>query len=702
MDDRTVKLIISATFTAEPLDSVLSFWMNKLGLLSEQTYAPFNQVFQQLLDSTGLFAGNDNGANISLVRLEDIDPDEIETDLSLQGVSNGPDADSESRNTDDLIAAVRTAAARDAVAHIVCLCPGNPTSDASLLERRTRFEKTFSQSLSGIAGVYTITTADILEAYPVNTYFDSVGASIGQIPYTPLFFAALGTTIARMFVSISRPPYKVVVLDCDQTLWSGISGEDGPLGVVIDSPRRTLQQFFVDQQRHGMLLCLCSKNTEKDVWSVFDQNPDMVIKKDHFTSWRINWQAKSENLRSLAHELKLGLDSFLFIDDSAIECAEVRANCPDVLVLQLPDKTEQIPRYLRHIWTFDKCNTTDEDQQRARFYKEDAPRERLQSATPSFEEFLSKLNLVVHFSEADEDDIPRMAQLCERTNQFNLSGHKWSEEGLIKALRYNEFNALVVRVKDRFGDYGFVGLILYRRRTDSILIDTFLLSCRALGRGVEHRMIQKLGQICSDLGLESIVLPYEVRPRNEPIRTFLYGIRTDSVELPDGDFQVSLSVRSALELPAPDAPPAVRAAPDSVSELKHAANSAADFEQTRTIYSRIAGELNEPEKILYAIESRMKMPRQEMTSTFDSPLTPSEIALADIWSNVLLINRIGRTDNFFELGGDSLKAVMLLSRIYSVFKVRLSVLDFFEGPTVSELAEAIDRIARNRNNATSL
>ncbi|MFM7794421.1 MAG: HAD-IIIC family phosphatase, partial [Microcystis panniformis] len=198
----------------------------------------------------------------------------------------------------------------------------------------------------------------------VENYYDPYGEELGNIPYTLAFFAALGTILARKILALTNSPYKVIVLDCDNTLWHGVCGEDGVKGVKIDAPFRALQEFIIAEQAAGKLICLCSKNQPEDVFAVFEQHPDMLLKVNHLVNWRINWQKKSQNLQSLAEELQLGLDSFIFIDDNPVECGEVRANCPEVLTLQLPEDCNHIPRFLEHIWAFDKLKTTQEDRQR--------------------------------------------------------------------------------------------------------------------------------------------------------------------------------------------------------------------------------------------------------------------------------------------------------------------------------------------------
>ena len=212
-----------------------------------------------------------------------------------------------------------------------------------------------------------------------------------HIPYTPECYAAIGTALVRTIFNLKKDPFKVIVLDCDNTLWKGVCGEDGPLGVEVTAPYRALQEFMIGQMNAGMLLCLCSKNNEKDALDVFDQRTDMLLKPEHLVSWRINWKSKSENIKSLAKELNLGLDSFIFIDDNPVDCADVKINCPSVLTLQLPRNTELLSSFLNHIWAFDHMGSTEEDQNRTRMYQESTQRQQYFEQSVSLKDFVKGL-----------------------------------------------------------------------------------------------------------------------------------------------------------------------------------------------------------------------------------------------------------------------------------------------------------------------
>jgi len=384
--DQTIA--ITSTFTAEPVAESLDYWMKDLGVQAEIEFAPYNQVFQQLLDPASLFGRNQSGLNVILLRLED-----WERSANPGAAGNG--REEVERNAAEFVAALRSAAGRGSIPHLVCLCPSSSrvTNEDGQAEFYHGMEKSLASELEAVPGVYLLTMADLSRWYPVEDYYDASGDELGHVPYTPVFFTALGTAVARKFHALKKPAYKVIVLDCDNTLWSGVCGEDGPKGVRLDAPYVTLQKFMRAQHETGMLLCVCSKNNEPDVHEVFAQRLEMPLRAEHFTAWRINWRPKSENLKSLARELGLGLESFILVDDNPVECAEVEARCPGVLTLHLPEEPGRIAGFLEHCWIFDHLKLTTEDRRRTEMYRQNQQREQLRAHSPSLADFLTGLDL---------------------------------------------------------------------------------------------------------------------------------------------------------------------------------------------------------------------------------------------------------------------------------------------------------------------
>ncbi len=264
------------------------------------------------------------------------------------------------RNATEFVAALKAAAACGSVPFLICVCPASPRAltDRELAQSVREAQQLIEKEVAGSAGSYLLLPEELHRWYPIANYHDEAAEELGHIPYAQRFFTALASGVVRKYHVLKRRAYKVIVLDCDNTLWSGVCGEEGPGGIGLDDAQRALQDFMRQQRDSGMLLCLCSKNNEEDVQAVFSERSDFPLRMTHFAGWRLNWSPKSANLKSLAEELKLGLESFIFLDDNPVECAEVQANCPEVLTLQLPDDPGQLPEFLNHCWAFDHLSVT--------------------------------------------------------------------------------------------------------------------------------------------------------------------------------------------------------------------------------------------------------------------------------------------------------------------------------------------------------
>jgi FkbH-like protein len=657
-------LAVSATFTAEPLAETLAFWLKELDLRYQVRFAPYNQVFQQLLDPSSLLAGNRHGINVLLLRFEDwlrfkpaAPPAELEADLC------------------QLIALIESAGRISATPLIVAICPASPGLAAHAARR---IEALAAERLAGLPSVHLITPSAVDELYPVADPHDPHADELGHVPYVPEYFAALGTILARRIHALRVAPYKVIALDCDDTLWNGICGEDGPEGVVLDEPRRALQEFMLAQRSAGMLLCLATKNNPEDVEETFRVHPDMPLRLEHFTATRINWEPKPRNLAALADELELGLDSFIFIDDNIKESSEVQANCPEVLSLTLPPDPADIPRFLLHVWAFDHLRITEEDRQRNELYAQRIERGRAEKQAASLSEFLASLHLEVRIAPMTEDQLPRVSQLTYRTNQMNFSTLRRSEGEIRELIDSGAAECLTVHVADRFGSYGLTGVIIHAVTGDALAIDTFLLSCRALGRGVEHRMLARLGEIALERGCPFLEARYRRTQRNAPALLFLESI---AARLPQADGLL-------FRIPAPAAA-ALAYVPNGTRRPAPAEPGPTRIDRKTVDYERIAEELSDPARLL----AHMRAARRPRPSNgaAAAPRTDLEARLARIWADTLGVDSLGIHDNFFDLGGHSLLAVELLARVRKELGIELSLEVVYSGDfTVAELAKAIE------------
>jgi FkbH-like protein len=684
-----LKIEVASTFTAEPIREPLDFWMQELGFDAIIEFAPYNQVFQELLDPGSLLSRNDHGINIVLLRVEDW------LRFDREGADgNGGRAQLE-RNAHELVGSLRGAASRSSAQFLLAFCPASPSALGNP-EQRSRLEAIELQiiaELADLANVCVLKTGDVTSKL-TSDYHDARRDEIGHIPYTPLCFAALATELARRIHPLRKPPYKVIALDCDNTLWKGVVGEEGVHGIAITAPFRNLQKFVVDKAANGFLISLCSKNEERDVLEVFDQRPDMVLSREHLVSWRINWAPKSDNLRSLAHELNLGLDSFVFIDDNPVECAEVRANCPEMVTLLLPPDDE-IDRFLGNIWALDRLKITTEDTQRTAMYQEEAERRRYMHEAPNFDDFLAGLDLNVVIAEPSHERIARVAQLTQRTNQFNFTTVRRTE-GEFRQLSESGKECRFVEVSDRFGAYGLVGVMIYSLASDALQLDSFLLSCRVLGRGVEHRMFNELAEIAREHKRDSIEAKVIFTKKNLPARNFLESIGSEFACPIEGGLFYRIPVDHASRLKPSQAVPHTESGDEDRSTSPSSASSKAIVKVPP--YERIASSLSSPEQVLAVLEARAKerRPRPALSEGLAVPGTETEARLAKFWAELLRYEAVGVHDDYFELGGTSLLAVDLFMKIENEFGVRLPLTSIIEAPTVCLMASLLsDRDSRD-------
>jgi FkbH-like protein len=638
------QILIGATFTATPLEETLQFWVTELALPHQIGFAPYQQLFQTLISPASAFASNARGVNVALFRLEDL----------------GDGLPEIEEHADELADALITSSKDSRVPLIASLCP--PSSRFLETDEHQRFaERVEARLLAKLANqphLHIVSANRTIARYQVTEIEDPTAERTGHVPYHPSFFTALGTEISRIAAASERKPLKVIAFDCDNTLWSGVCGEDGPQGVEIDAGRRALQKSLLEQKQAGVLLAIASKNNEADVRETFAIHPEMILRWGDIVAHRINWDSKSQNLLELAVELNLGLDSFVFLDDDSKECAEVRSELPEVATLQIPHRTQGLARFLDHAWIFDRLDaTTAEDRQRSKLYAEQVQRTRFERQANDLREFLAGLRLEILFAPVTAETLPRAAQLTQRTNQMNFTLHRFSEAELKSALDSGSLEAFTVSVSDRFGSYGLVGIALFRDHGDAFTLEDFLLSCRALGRGVEHKMLAHVAGVAANRGHDTLKVNVRRGPRNQPAFHFLESV---GVSVPSSDQPTELELRIAdlqtLEFPGNIAVP-----------LAGATTSAPQVRQqkdARTVdWERIAGSLQTAAQIGEAIRQRRRQSGISHREIGTPPRTELQSRLAGIWCDLLGLDAVGIEEDFFDLGGHSLLAVQLLSRI---------------------------------------
>ncbi|MCP4146321.1 MAG: HAD-IIIC family phosphatase, partial [bacterium] len=507
-----VQLVVSSTFSDQLIEEYVRYWGSEYDMEIELRFTPYNQVFQELLKEDGMLSEN-TGINLLLVRFEDW--------LRDDQLSDGERCEKLGRNFDQITALLRSKP-REApyfagVFPVARHMNYSPRITEYIEEMNTRWK----EMLETTPGIYVIDFTKMRNYYEMEEEFDPIKDREAHMPFSDEYYAAMGTMIARKIHTYKKNNYKVIALDIDNTIWKGIVGEDGIEGINVTAPYKELQKFMLEKYEEGMLLTLCSKNNEDDVWQAFEKNPEMQLKKEHFAAWRINWKLKSQNLKEIARELNLSPKSIIFLDDNPAECLEVETNAPEILVLELPAETTEIPGYLKQVWEFDRLKVTEEDKNRNMMYSTEKERKEAAGQMETLEKFLEGLQLKIKISPLTTQQVPRFAQLTQRTNQFNLSTIRRSETQIKTLLEDENHTSLVVEARDRFGDYGIVGGVIVKKKQDHYFIDTFLLSCRILGKTIEDAILIHLQELCQEEDVSQLKAKFYPTSRNIPFREFI-------------------------------------------------------------------------------------------------------------------------------------------------------------------------------------
>ena len=342
-------------------------------------------------------------------------------------------------------------------------------------------------------GVYVLDYDALVARHGRATWSDPHKDLAMRVPLRPESFGWLADEFLRVLRPLSGRVCKAIAIDLDNTLWGGVVGEDGAGGIKLGgdypgSAYRAVQQQLRVLSSRGILLTICSKNNPDEALAVLRDHPDMLLRPDDFAAMRINWADKAANLRELAAELNIGVDSFAFFDDNPAERQWVRAQLPDVTVIDPGPDAVHFADALRRTAVFERLSLSDEDRARANQYRAQRHRADAAAAT-SVDDFLRSLEMVAALADVTPSTLTRVAQLTQKTNQFNVTTRRYTEEQITRLAGVPGTAVRTVRMADRYGDNGLVGVLIANASGDRCVIDTLLLSCRVIGRGVETLML---------------------------------------------------------------------------------------------------------------------------------------------------------------------------------------------------------------------
>lgn len=347
---------------------------------------------------------------------------------------------------------------------------------------------------------------------------------------------------------------KCIVVDLDNVMWGGVVGEEGLEGIKIGPTPEG--RPFMEFQRHllslfdrGVILAINSKNNPDDVKNVFQHHPHMVLKENNFAAVRVNWNDKISNMRSIAQELNIGLDSMVFFDDDKLNREMVRHALPDVLVVELHDDPAQYVSDLHGVNQLNTLTITEEDLVKGRMYTEQRQRHELEQSATDITEYLKGLEMAVIIEEANSFTIPRIAQLTQKTNQFNVTTRRYHEEDIKTFLHHGNYRIYSIHVKDKFGDNGITGLAIVETGKAVWRIDTFLLSCRVIGRRVEEVLLSHVVDQARTNDVQTLVGEFIPTQKNSIARDFYKKNGFMSVEVENAGERWAFDLKNGIEAP---------------------------------------------------------------------------------------------------------------------------------------------------------
>lgn len=374
---------------------------------------------------------------------------------------------------------------------------------------------------------------------------------LGKIIHSRQAIEALENEIRHTLEVIMRVPKKLLLLDLDNTLWGGLAGECDHHPIELSEEKKgmvykDLQRVIYAMKSKGVMLGIVSKNNVQDAMNVISRHPHMVLHEEDFVAMKINWNPKSENIRAIAEELNIGLDSIVFFDDNELEREEIRSLLPEVTVPDFPKQSEKLATVMEQIYQdyFEKVIVTAEDGHKTEQYLQESQRKQWkeQHYATDYRGYLQSLQIQVYQEDAIQNS-DRILQLLNKTNQFNLTTHRYEMPELLEQMQQGNKTYYAFRVTDRFGDAGIVGIIGVLDQEDAAIIDDFVMSCRVMGRQIEACMLDLVETDLKEQGKETVYASYLQTAKNQPVVNFYDEMGYQMLEqTEEGEKKYSLSL----------------------------------------------------------------------------------------------------------------------------------------------------------------
>ncbi len=406
----------------------------------------------------------------------------------------------------------------------------------------------------GFENLFVFPLNEIIQKMGTDEFYSDKMWYLGGMKYSMKAQNKIVAEMNRIKKALQKKRKKCLVLDLDNTLWGGVIGEDGADGIELSEFKegaryKDFQKRIMEIKNLGVLLAICSKNNYDDAIEVINSHPHMVLKEEDFVSLKINWEQKAKNISEIASELNIGTDSLVFIDDNPVERESVRMLMPEVAVPEFPKDTAELSKFIRGVYEeyFYTVDFTDEDRNKTEMYRQNNMREREKSAAGDLESFLKGLQTEIAIGLLKPGDVKRAAELTQKTNQFNLTTRRYSEERIRNFMDSDEYRVYMASAKDKYGDNGKIGLVIAKLEGDSAFVDTFVMSCRVMGRYIEEQIIGFVENDLKESGIRIIKSEFIPTGKNKPVCLLYENLGYSVEEESDSGKKYTISIANIPE-----------------------------------------------------------------------------------------------------------------------------------------------------------
>ena len=525
------KLAILRSFTVEPIVPLLRAEAFSCGIDLEVHVGDFNAYVQEILDSQSpLYRFAPNGVVLA-VRADQAAPELWRDFADLSPEAAQQAAERVIKSYEQWIGAFRKHSQAALIVHSLerpstpslgVLDNQSETGQSGLIRRINR---EILRIAAEFHGVYSLDYDALAARHGSEHWHDERKWLMARLPIAAGHLLSMAREWMRFIVPLSGRTVKVLAVDLDNTLWGGVIGEDGMAGIKVGpeypgAAFQALQRALLDLSRKGILLAVCSKNNLDDAMEALEKHPGMLVRARHFAALRINWTDKAHNLREIAEELNVGIEALAFLDDNPFEREQVRAALPEVTIIDLPKNPLEYAGAVRNCAAFERLSLSAEDQQRTEMYAAQKQRAGAEQNFQSKEDFFRFLEQEAELEPVSDLTLARVAQLTQKTNQFNLTTRRYTEAQIADMAKQADWHIFSIKVRDRFGDHGLVGVAIAHDQGGQCEVDSFLLSCRVIGRTIETALLAQIAECAAQRGCKLLAGWFLSTRKNAPARDF--------------------------------------------------------------------------------------------------------------------------------------------------------------------------------------